>query len=213
MDDHLLRLFQMQIWTQCRFALLALDDFRAQLADADAARERAKPKYENLLELSHEQMRAAATEISMDWAVRTWYPVQAFLSAVANISKALWGQGGSLTTQRADLRASLGIQDDSPLRSTAMRNHFDHFDDRLDKWWKRSTNRNYVDLSFGDMASAITGPSIEIKDMFRSYDPATNNLVFWGETYHIPTIEQEIARIMPLALIATSTFPDPPAHR
>jgi hypothetical protein len=205
MDDPLLRIFQMQIWTQCRFALLALDDFRAQLADERAARERAEPKYSDLSEMSDpEQRRAAALEISMDWAVRTWSPVQAFLSAVANISKALWGSGGRFVSERADLRASLGVQDSSPIRSTTMRNHFDHFDDRLDDWWKGSTNHNYVDLSFGNIAAGITGPGIGTKDMFRSFDPATGNLVFWGDTYHVPTIEKEIAEIMRAAALAAS---------
>lgn len=204
MDDHLLRIFQMQIWTQCRFALLALNEFHAQLADADAARERAQPRYSELSELSHEQMKAAAMEIAMDWPVRAWYPIQAFLTAVANISKALWGQGGTLTAERAALRAALEVDDSSPIQSTAMRNNFDHFDDRLDTWWKESTNHNYVDLSFGNMAAAVTGEGIGTKDMFRSFDPATGNLVFWGQTYHVPTMEKEIARIMRVALITAS---------
>src|SRR5437588_834485 len=204
MDARLLKIFQMQIWTQCRFALLALDDFRVQLADADAGRERAGLKYADLSKLGHEQMDAAAVEISMDWAVRTWYPVQAFLSAVANISKALWGQGGKLSSERAALRASLGVQDASPIRSTTMRNHFDHFDERLDEWWKVSTNHVYIDLSFGDMAGAITGQGLGTQDFFRSFDPATGNLVFWGQIYNVLTIEKEIARIAQTALVAAS---------
>ena len=204
MDAHLLKIFQMQIWTQCKFALIALDDFRVQLADEDAARDRAQPRYSDLSELSREQRLAAAMEISMEWGVRTWYPVQAFLSAVANISKALWGQRGQFAAERADLRASLGVQDSSPIRSTTMRNNFDHFDERLDEWWKGSTNHNYVDLGFGDMTTTATGAGIGTQDRFRSFDPATGNLVFWGQTYHVPTIEDEIIRIMEAALIGAS---------
>jgi hypothetical protein len=204
MDDQLLRIFQTQIWTQCKFALLALDDLRVQLVDAGAAWDQAQPKYSGLSELSREEMMPAAMEIAMDWPLRAWQPIQAFLTAVANISKAFWGQGGKFAAERATLRVSLGVDESSPIRSTSMRNNFDHFDERLDEWWDESMSHNYVDLSFGNAATVVTGPGIGTKDVFRSFDPETGNLVFWGQTYHLPTMEKEIARIMRVALIAIS---------
>lgn len=204
MDDHLIKIFQMQIWTQCRFAAIALDDFKVQLADADAARERAQPRYAKLATLDRGELTAAAYGIAMEWPVRTWAPIQAFLTAVANISKACWGQKGEFADVRAELRASLEVKDDSPIRPTTMRNHFDHFDEKLDQWWAKSTNHNYLDLSFGDMAVAVGGEGISQINKFRSFDPATGNLVFWGLSYHLPTVEKELARIERLALIACS---------
>ncbi len=51
------------------------------------------------------------------------------LNARANISKALWGSGGRLASERAELRASIDVSDDSPLRYVGMRNKFEHFDE------------------------------------------------------------------------------------
>jgi hypothetical protein len=55
-----------------------------------------------------------------------FYALQNLLNAGANISKALWGQGGKLADQRKPLRDSIGIDDTSPLREVTMRNNFEH---------------------------------------------------------------------------------------
>jgi hypothetical protein len=81
-----------------------------------------------------------------------------------------------------------------------MRNNFDHFDDRLDSWWYASARHNYVDLSIGDVVSAISG--VPEEEMFRSYDPATGDVVFWGKRYNLPGIVDELKRIAPVALRA-----------
>ena len=83
-----------------------------------------------------------------------------------------------------------------------MRNNFDHFDDRLDQWWRSSTSHNSLDLSFGDMRSAVKG--LRDDEMFRSYDPATGDLFFWGQQYNLPSIMAEIHRISPLAIGAAN---------
>src|SRR3954462_2619007 len=102
-----MKIFQMQIWSQCVFALTAVEDLRTQLANADAAREQSQARYLELAQLDPQEMRAAASEIAMEGPARMWAPMQAFLTAVANISKALWGQGGKHADARAELRASL----------------------------------------------------------------------------------------------------------
>jgi hypothetical protein len=78
-----------------------------------------------------------------------FYALQNLLNAGANISKALWGQGGKLSDQRKILRESVGIDDASPLRQVTMRNNFEHFDERLDRWWAESKNHNQADLNIG----------------------------------------------------------------
>jgi hypothetical protein len=66
---------------------------------------------------------------------RVFYGIQNLLNAGANISKILWGQGGKRSEQRKRLRDSIGISDESPLREVTMRNHFEHMDERIDRWW------------------------------------------------------------------------------
>lgn len=123
-----------------------------------------------------------------------WRYAQAFVTAAANINKLLWGQRGKYADQRKALRESVGVRDDSPLKTTTMRNHFEHIDERLDKWWSESTTRNHVDRSVGppDMIHGLTD-----LELFRGFDPATLQLRFWGDRYDLQEIVDEVVRILP----------------
>jgi hypothetical protein len=80
----------------------------------------------------------AARELNQTLKVRDtegiFFSIQNLLTAGANVSKALWGPGGRLHAERKPLRDSIGIADTSALRDVNMRNNFEHFDDRLDRW-------------------------------------------------------------------------------
>jgi hypothetical protein len=130
---------------------------------------------------------------------RLWYAAGNLVVATANLSKAFWGQRGDLATQREPLRASLGVSDSSPLRATTMRNHFEHIDERVDLWWEKSPDRNYVDANIGDPNQLITGVS-EI-DIFRTYDPQTGILHFWGDRFDTHAIVGEVQRILPMVRV------------
>ncbi|MEA2141968.1 MAG: hypothetical protein QOI64_398 [Solirubrobacteraceae bacterium] len=102
---------------------------------------------------------------AMPW---TWTAIQNLLTAASNISKALWGQGGRHEVERQALRDSLGIDDTSPLREVAMRNHFEHYDERLDRWWAESVAHNHLDVS---IMPPSTVQGMDANDMFRVFDP------------------------------------------
>jgi hypothetical protein len=127
---------------------------------------------------------------------RAWIAIQNILTAAANISKALWGQGGKFAKERESLRDSLQVDDTSPLRNVAMRNHFEHYDERLDRWWDKSEAHNYFDMS---MMSAGAVQGFADIDMFRVFDPETADIVFWGERFNVNEIVQEAARLLPIA--------------
>ncbi len=198
METRLLRQFQRQVWLQGKFVSHAAAIFDATWN----SRYNSRPAdYSSVASLSRDEMLARSTEIALEPAIAPWFAIQSLLSATANITKALWGDGGKLTAEREPLRLSLAIDDSSPLKTTTMRNNFDHFDDRLDKWSEGGTG-TIVDLSFGDPTTIISGPGATGKDsgFFRNFNPATGDLIFWGQSYHLPTIVQEVARITPLAL-------------
>jgi len=126
---------------------------------------------------------------------RTFYAIQNLLNAAANVSKALWGPKGKFENERKTLRDSIGVSDTSPLRETLTRNAFEHFDDRLDEWWKQSNNHNYIDLSIGSIRTAISGFSD--MDMFRCLNPQTGAVSFRGTDFNLNPVIDEVRRILP----------------
>ena len=104
---------------------------------------------------------------------RIFYALQNMLNAGANISKAFWGSGGKFSAERKPLRDSIKIDDNSPLREVAMRNNFEHFDERLDRWWKESKRHSLVDFNLGLLVHGI-----EDIDIFRNFDPKSKEVIF-----------------------------------
>ncbi len=79
-----------------------------------------------------------------------------------------------------------------------MRNHFEHYDERLDDWWKTSEAHNHADMNIG----TITG--LDPKDSFRALDPKTMEAIFWGERFDLRSIVAEAERILPIATAEAS---------
>lgn len=125
-----------------------------------------------------------------------FYGIQNLLSAGANISKMLWGQGGKRSEQRKRLRDSIGISDNSPIREVTMRNHFEHMDERIDRWWSESQQHNYADKNIGPKDRTLIG--LDNIDMFRLFDPETTEIVFWGQEFNLRSIVNEVRKILPL---------------
>jgi hypothetical protein len=115
------------------------------------------------------------------------------LNAGANISKAFWGSGGKLSVQRKPLRDSISLDDNSPLREVTMRNNFEHFDERIDRWWKESKQHNLIDFNIG---LAVKGA--EDIDILRNFDPKSKEMIFGGERFNLQNLLDETRRILPL---------------
>jgi hypothetical protein len=127
---------------------------------------------------------------------RFWANIQNCLTAVANISKALWGQGGRYANEREDLRIRLQVDDNSPLRSTGMRNNFEHIDERIDWWHKNSVTKNFTDWLVGS-SNDMSGMDVTDADtdIFRRFDYSTGDVTFWGVRYPLATILVEVERL------------------
>jgi hypothetical protein len=122
------------------------------------------------------------------------YAIQNLLNAGANISKMLWGQGGKFSAQRKPLRDSIDISDSSPLRDVTMRNHFEHMDERIDRWWAESKQHNHADMIIG---SKNTVSGLAPIDTFRYFDPVNADVIFWGQDFNIQAIVDEVQKILP----------------
>lgn len=159
MDLPVLRLFQREVERQCEFALLAHADLKRALEAHDGG--------------------------------RIWYSVQAFLVATGNISKLLWPpqprEPSKLPERAQELRDSLSVSASSPLEPRAFRNHFEHFDERLESWATTSARRNFIDSNVG-RGPAVAG--FDVSDYLRNFDTKDHSVTFCGDTYALgPLLE------------------------
>jgi hypothetical protein len=179
MDSFLLRLFQRQVAAQSFAAILASETAQNALnppapggtTDGEPVR---LPPHQDAF----------------------WASVQSCLTAVANISKACWGQDGQHRKQRKPLRQSLGIKGDSPLKPLSTRNNFEHFDERLEVWFATGAHHRHVDRVIGP-PNVIGG--VADADMFRVFDTSSAEVVLWGERYPLKALMEEVTRIYPIA--------------
>jgi hypothetical protein len=117
---------------------------------------------------------------------RLWYSVQALLVAAGNTSKLLWPPKPILPERAVELRASLSVDDGSPLEPRVFRNHFEHFDERLEKW-ALLERRAFIDSNVGP-PDVLTG--FEPADYLRHFDTTNFAVTFRGDTYSLqPVIE------------------------
>lgn len=167
---------------QVSFARIAMRDLRAALTEMDQAARDFRSQREwfdvgswTTLHGEFDRRRTAATR-------RFWYSAQAFLLAVAKISRTLWPAesepkaGRSLPPSRGiELRKHLGLPARSPLTDRAVRNQFEHVDERLDLW-TASERGIPVDGDAGPTTQVV-----DLKDRLRDYDPVSDTLSFHGE--------------------------------
>lgn len=114
-----------------------------------------------------------------------WYSVQSLLVAVGNTSKLLWPSKSGDALRGIELRRVLELEDDSPLQSKRFRNHFEHFDERLDEWGPSLEGGMVVDSNIGDLGLILGGVKPEY---VRNFDPSTGVLTFRGELYELKPI-------------------------
>ncbi len=125
--------------------------------------------------------------LSADNTTRLWFAIQNLLIAVGNISKLLWPSVKGAKSRGESLRAALQIEDDSPLASRQFRNHFEHFDERLDSWGVSPHTHLVMDSNIGP-ASASSGGSAMAR--LRHFDPSTIAVAYDAEVYELrPVID------------------------
>jgi hypothetical protein len=113
---------------------------------------------------------------------RFWYSIQAFLIAVANISKIMWP--AALYSDRGNrLRERLSISEHSCLKSRSFRNHFEHFDERVQHWFDSPRPPGFADFCIGGDDSF--GGGLGKPHYMRNFNPTTYTLYFQGEEYHL----------------------------
>jgi hypothetical protein len=134
---------------------------------------------------------------------RLWYSVQSLLIAAGNISKLLWPS--QFAAQRGEeLRTSLGVHDSSPLRPRVFRNHFEHFDERLEQWATSSDRRNFADSNVGP-TGMISG--LDPADYLRNFDTSKHAVTFRGDSYLLKPVVDALRELHERAPVECRKLP------
>ena len=166
MNPFMLEMFQREVLLQCGYALRAVRDFESAVR-------------------GHNRENDA------------FYHAQMMLLAYANISKLLWAQSeGDTRDKRLVLRQSLDASDFFQQSERTMRNHYEHFDERLDRWGKQSIPGAVRNIDRNVIPIGMLGTfSRAEKDVLRHFDPHTRDLIFWGDKLNVNDFVAEINRL------------------
>lgn len=170
MDDHLLTIFKVELKSQLELAAIAADDLE-----------------------NARRGKAPGT---------LWYSLQGVLMAAGNISKLFWGsksdkaEAEKLERQREPLRKLAGVSDDSALRNRKIRNAFEHFDERIEDWFKEGNTKLFSSRSVGRPGNpVVVGWPPPTTRRFGNYNGRTGVLTFWDHSVSIPDLIAEMDAI------------------
>jgi hypothetical protein len=121
-----------------------------------------------------------------------WYSVQNLLVAVGRISRLLWPPDPLFPKRGAELRESLGVGEDSPLRALEFVEHFEHFDKRLETWYVTSEQRRFFD-SYTEPLDVLAETAPE--DRFRGYETEEDAILFHGESYELGPVSRAVEEL------------------
>jgi hypothetical protein len=136
--------------------------------------------------------KAAGRLFNTSDSVEVWESIQSILVAAANVSKILWPVKNQNETRGKQLRELLDVSDDNLLSDRTIRNHFEHYDERIEEWIENSKSSVYMDSKIDPFDSTICG----MKPFFhRSYNPTSKMLSFRGESFDLAAILTELEKI------------------
>jgi hypothetical protein len=155
-----------------------------------------------MFEIAHQCDFAERADSQIELAVREgdatgiWFAIHALLSAAANVSKIFWPPNTAFAARGAELQAALSVRSDSTIERREARNHLEHFDERIERWYASSPRRNFIDTNVGppEMMSGVN-----VGDMMRQHDPSTGILHFRGDSWDLRAIASELHLLGPKA--------------
>ncbi len=123
--------------------------------------------------------------------VDVWSAIQSILVAAGNVSKILWPS--EKNAERGEhLRKLLSVDDGNPLKSRKLRNHFEHYDERIQSWFEESGSVVYLDPEIRSSAGHLISMP---RASHRSFDPTTMTVTFRGETTDLKGILSALREI------------------
>ena len=186
MDEYVKRIYLLEVATQCQFATNAVTALNNLL-----------PKWEGITRNGDVNMQTTLHH-------EIFRTIHSLMTHASNVSKLFWPappryrkgesdtdyQSRCSTTPKlvraAELRNVLGLPENGHvLKSRALRDHLEHFDERLDHWQATSVRRNYLHDSIGSKEKLV---GFDDADFMRWFDPVKKLMLFRGESFDIQEI-------------------------
>lgn len=117
--------------------------------------------------------------------IEVWCSIQSILVSAGNVSKILW-PSNSRKVRGEQLRRLLDIDENNILANRKFRNHFEHYDERIETWFKESKSNVYRDLSLSPFKPSWRGSLPE--NSHRAFDQVKRIVTFRGETLDLNEI-------------------------
>jgi len=121
------------------------------------------PKQHFIFELKHQCNFAITAYSELNIAIsnqnadKIWSSLELFLIAAAKISIIFWPQEKKYNERGEDLRNLLKVDENVVYKKTDPRNHLQHFDQRLEDWYAKSTHHNLADSNIFPETNFMTG--------------------------------------------------------
>jgi hypothetical protein len=124
--------------------------------------------------------------------IEIWSAIQSILVAASNVSKILWPQQKRSAARGKNLRTLLNVDDGNLLSNRNLRNHFEHYDERIETWFEKNCSAVYMDLSI-DPFESIWGRNLDARH--RVYNPVKQMITFRGESLDLGAILKALEEI------------------
>ncbi len=124
--------------------------------------------------------------------IEVWCSIQSILVAAGNVSKILWPSDKSYAARGDALRRLLTVDDQNVLFNRDVRNHFEHYDERIEEWFKKNRSAVYMDSSI-DPFPPIMG--FNFPKRHRDYNPLTQILTFRDESVDLAALLHALEEI------------------
>ncbi len=122
--------------------------------------------------------------------VEVWCSIQSILIAAGNVSKILWpAKKHRIRGER--LRQILKVSQTSLLSDRKFRNHFEHYDERIEDWFGNQSRTVYSDLSMNPSLKGHT-----VTSDHRGYNSFNNSLIFRSESLDLSEILKALEDIL-----------------
>lgn len=137
--------------------------------------------------------RLQATHEEFD-NIETWCSIQTILVTAGNISKILWPTKKEYKMRGESLRQLLRVEKNNPLSNRRFRNHFEHYDERIEEYFKGVSGGVYDDLAMNPhLTSGIFGDTPRYTN--RGYNSFNNTVVFRNEILDLNELFEALENI------------------